>query len=201
MSKKADNNLLRNVAGIAGILIVFVVILRATLTPLYQEVGQMERFQEQQLAQGAASNSGGNSGGSSSGSSSGSGENINIDLGNPGGWFNWALGWAWGGPGWYRGPDYGSWGANVWNGWRNWQGGNGNNRVWNGNVNDTRNREVNNEIRSDHSNIREDDRIRNSGGERREGGEVRENRDEPRKGGGGSHGGAAHGGESQVGRR
>ena len=190
MSKKAENSLLKNVAGIAGILIVFVVILRAALTPLYQEVGQMERFQEQQLSQG----SGGNSGAGSSGGSSSSGENININLGDSGGWFNWALGWAWGGPGWYRGPDYGSWGANVWNGWRNWQSGNDNNRVWNGTVNDTRNREVNNEVRSDNFNNREDDRTSDSSAERCEGGEVRENRDEPREGGGGAHDGESHGG-------
>lgn len=192
MSKKTDSNLLKNVAGIAGILIVFVIILRAALTPLYQEVGQMESLQQQQLA---AQNAGSNSGSGSSGGSSGSGENININLGGPGGWFNWALGWAWGGPGWYRGPDYGSWGANVWNGWRNWWGGGNNNRVWNGNVNDTYNREVNNDFRSDHFNNRQNDRFQNSGGDRREsgerrdGGEVRENHEQHQEAGGGSHGG------------
>jgi len=196
MSKKTDSNLLKNVAGIAGILIVFVIILRAALTPLYQEVGQMERIQQQEMAQ----NTGGNSGGGSSGGSGGSGENININLGEPGGWFNWALGWAWGGPGWYRGPDYGSWGSNVWNGWRNWWGGGNNNRVWNGNVNDTYNREVNNEFRSDHFNNRENDRFQNSGGDRREGGdgrergEVRENHEQHQGAWGGSHGGESHGG-------
>ena len=191
MSKKAESNLLKNVAGIAGILIVFVIILRAVLTPLYQEVGQMERLQQQQLA---AQNTGGNSGSGSSGGSSGSGENININLGEPGGWFNWALGWAWSGPGWYRGPDYGSWGANVWNGWRNWWGGGNNNRVWNGNVNDTYNREVNNESRSDHFNNRQNDRFQNSGGDRREGGEGRENHEQHQEARGGSHGGESHGG-------
>jgi hypothetical protein len=201
MSKKSDNNLLKNVAGVAGILIVFVIILRAALTPLYQEVGQMERYQEQQMSQNS---SGGGSEGSSSGGG-GSGENINIDLGGFGGLFNWALGWAWGGPGWYRGPDYGWWGANVWNGWRNWWngGGNnrnwwnggGNNRVWGGNVNDTYNREVNNEFRSDrYDNNRQDDRFRDNGGERREGEDFRENRPEHREGGGGFHGGESHGG-------
>lgn len=196
MSKKSDSNLLKNVAGIAGILVVFVIILRAALTPLYQEVGQMERLQEQRMSQ--------NGGGESSGGGGGSGENINIDLGGFGGLFNWALGWAWGGPGWYRGSDYGWWGANMWNGWRNWWNGGGNNRVWNGNdgwrnqwngnVNDTQNREVNNEFRSDRFSNREVNRIRddNDGG-RRNGGDFRESRPEPRQGGGDFHGGESHG--------
>lgn len=195
MFKKAESNLLKNIAGIAGILIVFVIIIRAALTPLYQEVGQMERIQQQQLAQNASSNSGGGSGGSYSNGNGASEENVNINLGGLGGLFNWALGWAWGGPGWYRGPDYGWWGANVWNGWRNWWGGGGNNnRVWNGGVNDTYNREVNNEIRSDRFDNRSGNDFRNAGGvrqeggDRREGGESRENHTDRHQDGGGSHG-------------
>lgn len=186
MSKKSDNSLLKNIAGLAGILIVFVIILRAVLAPLYLEVGQMERLQQNQLA----ANAGGNSG-----AGGGSEENFNINLGAPGGWFNWALGWVWGGPGWYRGQDYGWWGANVWNGWRNWWNGGGSNRVWNGGVNETYNREVNNEFRSDRFNNREDERLRGTGGERPRGGdEFRENREDRREGGGGSHGGESRGG-------
>jgi len=214
MSKKSESNLLKNVAGIAGILIVFVIILRAALTPLYQEVGQMERAQQQQLAQNPGGNSGGGSSSGGGGGNGGSGENINIDLGGFGGLFNWALGWAWGGPGWYRGPDYGWWGANMWSGWRNWWGGGGNNnRVWGGSVNDAFNREVNNNFRSDRIDNRGDNDFRNSGGDRfeggdrregsdrREGGEFRENHQERHEGGGGFHGGESHGGESHGGRR
>lgn len=153
MSKKSDNSLLKNVAGIAGILLAFVFILRLTLAPLYQEMDHMESLQQQQLAsESRDGNSDANDegGGEDEGGSGGSGENINVNLGGLGGWFNWALGWAWGGPGWYRGPDYGWWGANVWNGWRNWWGGGGNNnRVWNGNVNETFNRDGNNQFRND----------------------------------------------------
>ena len=53
---------------------------------------------------------------------------------------------------------------------------------------------MNNEVRSDHFNNRDDDRIRDSGGEQRESGEVRDNRDGPREDGGGAHGSDSHGG-------
>ena len=189
MAKNSGNNLLKNVAGIAGILIVFVMILRAALTPLYQEVDEMDRLQEQQLARSAADSSGG---ASSGGGGSSSGENINIDLGGFGGLFNWALGWAWGGPGWYRGPDYGSWGANVWNGWRNWWSGGNNNRVWNGGVHDTYNRAVNNEFRPDRLDGQGQRDFHNTGSDRpHDGGE---NRGEHHEGAGSSHSGGEHGG-------
>jgi hypothetical protein len=47
-SRKSSNDLLKTVGGIALILIIFVVILRAALTPLYQEVAQIEDWQDQQ---------------------------------------------------------------------------------------------------------------------------------------------------------
>ena len=111
-SRKSSNELLKTVVGVSLTLILFVVILRAALAPLYQEVAQIEARQDQQ----SLSNSGGSSNQGGSGSSN---ENINVNFGGLGGLFNWALGWAWGGPGWYSGPDYGWWGANVWHGWRN----------------------------------------------------------------------------------
>ena len=119
-SRNSSNNLLKTVAGVAIILILFVVILRAALAPLYQEVAQIEERQDQQSIANSEGSS--NQGGSGNGGYEGEGsnENINVNLGGVGGLFNWALGWAWGGPGWYSGPDYGWWGANVWNGWRNW---------------------------------------------------------------------------------
>ena len=145
MSKKSQNSsndLLKTVGGIAAILIVFVLILRAALDPLYQEVNLLEARQNQapEMNGGGSSQQSGDGGGGNGGGS----ENINVNSGGLGELFNWTLGWAWGGPGWYSGPNYGWWGANVWNGWRNrwngdWNGNNWNgenNRVWNGAVNE-----------------------------------------------------------------
>jgi hypothetical protein len=165
----------------------------------------MERTQQLELAQFRA-NGGSNSGGGSSGNSDSSspGENVNINIGN-GGWFNWALGWMWGGPGWYSGPDYGWWGANIWNGWRNWWGGgnwNDQGRVWNGGYNETINRNRSTEIDSnrnwDDRAVRNNDadrfRDQNNDTERRD--SFRETRDDNRSneghfqsGGGDNHGG------------
>lgn len=205
MSKKSDQSLLKNVLTIAAVLIVFVVILRAALAPLYQEVDDMERTQQLELTQsktGGGSNGGG--GYSGGGDSSGSGENVNINVGS-GGFFNWALGWMWGGPGWYSGPDYGWWGANVWNGWRNWWGGgnwNNQGRVWNGGYSETINRNRSIDVDSnrnwDSRDTRAGDtdrsRDRNNDAGRRESfqesrGDNRSTEDHIRSGGGDDHGG------------
>ena len=210
MSKKSQNSsndLLKTVGGIAAILIIFVVILRAALDPLYQEVGQLEARQNQasQMNAGGSTQQSDNSGGGGNG---GGGENVNVNIGGLGGLFNWALGWAWGGPGWYSGPDYGWWGANVWNGWSNrWNGGgwngnrwNGNNnRVWDGTVNENNTRNFNDahsnqDIRNDggRDSRRED---QNGGREfRNDGGRNQESHGGGHEGGGGSHqGGGDHG--------
>jgi hypothetical protein len=47
-SRKSSNDLLKTVGGVALILILFVVILRAALAPLYQEVAQIEARQDLQ---------------------------------------------------------------------------------------------------------------------------------------------------------
>jgi hypothetical protein len=205
MSKKpqnSSNDLLKTVGGIAAILIIFVVILRAALDPLYQEVGQLEARQNQtsQMNAGGSTQQSDNGGG---GGNEGGGENVNVNIGGLGGLFNWALGWAWGGPGWYSGPDYGWWGANVWNGWSNrWNGGgwNGNNnRVWDGTVNENNTRNFNDahsnqDIRNDggRDSRRED---QNGGREfRNDGGRNQESHGGGHEGGGGSHqGGGDHG--------
>ncbi len=57
-SRKSSNDLLKTVGGIALILIIYVVILRAALPPLYQEVAQIEDWQDQ-----PSSTNGGNGGG------------------------------------------------------------------------------------------------------------------------------------------
>jgi hypothetical protein len=44
-SRKSSNDLLKTVGGIA---LIFIVILRAALPPLYQEVAQIEDWQDQQ---------------------------------------------------------------------------------------------------------------------------------------------------------
>jgi hypothetical protein len=198
MSKKSQNSsndLLKTVGGIAAILIVFVVILRAALDPLYQEVGQLEARQNQasQMNAGGSTQQSDNGGGGNGGG----GENVSVNIGGLGGIFNWALGWAWGGPGWYSGPDYGWWGANVWNGWSNrWNGGgwNGNNnRVWDGTVNENNTRNFNDthsnqDIRNDggRDSRRED---QNGGREfRNDGGRNQESHGGGHEGGGGDHG-------------
>lgn len=190
---------------IAAALIVFVVILRAALAPLYQEVNDMERTQQLELAQSRSSGDS-NAGGSSSGefNPSGSSENVNINIGN-GGWVNWALGWMWGGSGWYSGPDYGWWGANVWNGWRNWWGGgnwNNQGRAWNGGYNDTinQNRSINVDSNRNwdprESRTSDVDRWHDQNNEVRRDESSQESRENNRSnedhiqgGGGGSHGG------------
>ena len=117
------------VAGVLGLLVLFSVVLRIALAPLYQEVAEMQHGGGESYAGG-----GGDSGGEEYGS------NVNINLGGLGGWLNWALGWAWGGPGWYgsRPGGGGWWGGNWWNGSNNTWDRNGD-RVFN---NDTFNRTV-----------------------------------------------------------
>jgi hypothetical protein len=116
------------------------------------------------------------------------------NLGGLGGLLNWALGWAWGGPGWYNaGPGGGWWGGNWWNNWSgswdrngNWYDRNGN-RIYN---NDTFNRTVNRDGRDWDRAAR--DEFHGDGGERFHGGGG-----EHFHGGGGEHfhgGGGFHGG-------
>ena len=125
-------------SGIAGIIIVTAVVLRILMAPLYEEMAMNSRSN----AQGeVARHQGGSSGG---------GTNVNVDLAGLPWLLNWAMGWAWGGPGWHNE----GWGWNNWGGWnnngRNWNGGG---RSWNGNVNDTVNRTYNNINRSGGSNL------------------------------------------------
>lgn len=140
MSKRANNpvrNTLLIVGGVLGMLLIFSIVLRAALAPLYQEVARLQ-------SSGGDSYSGGGAGGDYSGG--GSGSDINVNLGGLGGLLNWAFGWAWGGPGWYGAhPGGGWWGGSWWNNWNgswdrngNWYDGNGN-RVYS---NDTFNRTI-----------------------------------------------------------
>lgn len=130
-------NTLLIVGGVLGMLLLFGVVLRAALAPLYQEVAHM------QSGGGEGESYSGGGGGSSPGGG-GSQTNVNPALGGIGGLLNWALGWAWSGPGWYSAhPGGGWWGGNWWNNWSgswdrngNWYDANGN-RVGN---NDTFNR-------------------------------------------------------------
>lgn len=148
MTRKSNNtvrNTLMIVAGVLGMLVLFSIVLRIALAPLYQEVAQMQH-------EGGESYSGDRAGGE------GYGSNININLGGLGGWLNWALGWAWGGPGWYGGrPGGGWWGSNWWNG--SW-GRNGNNEFNNDTFNRTVDRDANvdridrNEFRGDRDELR-----------------------------------------------
>lgn len=125
-------------SGIAGIIIVTAVILRILMAPLYEEMAMNSRSN----AQGEVTRH--------QGGSSGGGTNVNVDLAGLPWLLNWAMGWAWGGPGWHND----GWGWNNWGGWnnngRNWNGGG---RSWNGNVNDTVNRTYNNINRSGGNNL------------------------------------------------
>ncbi|MFM8230754.1 MAG: hypothetical protein ACKOAL_05970, partial [Chthoniobacterales bacterium] len=82
-----SSGIVKTVAAVAGVLVLFTFILRAALAPLYQEVGQME-------ARSGESSGGDYGGGGDAGGGDG-GSNININLGGAGGWLNWAFGWAW----------------------------------------------------------------------------------------------------------
>jgi len=140
MSKQSNpvRNTLLIVGGVLGMLLIFSLVLRAALAPLYQEVAHIHS--------GGVSSGGGDSY-SGDGGGSGGGSDVNISLGGVGGLLNWAFGWAWRGPGWYGAhPGGGWWGGNWWNNWSgswdrngNWYDGNGN-RVYS---NDTFNRTVN----------------------------------------------------------
>jgi hypothetical protein len=186
MSNKSNpvRNTLLIVGGVLGMLLLFGVVLRAALAPLYQEVAHMQSGEGGGYSRGG----GGDSGGGSYSGGGGSGSNVNINLG---GLLNWAFGWAWDGPGWYGAhPGGGWWGGNWWNNWAgswdrngNWYDGNGN-RVYN---NDTFNRTVNrdgdldrvdrNEFRGDREELHGGEEHFGGGGERFHGG------------GGGFHGG------------
>ncbi|MBU3664407.1 MAG: hypothetical protein FGM15_00805 [Chthoniobacterales bacterium] len=192
MSKKSNpvRSTLMIVGGVLGMLLLFSVVLRAALAPLYQDVAMM------QSREGGGGYSGGGGGGESYSGGASGGSNVNIDLGGLGGLLNWALGWAWGGPGWYNAhPGGGWWGGNWWNNWNgswdhngNWYDANGN-RVFN---NDTFNRTVNRDNNFDRA-VRDE----SHGGDefRREEDRVREG---GFHGGGGEHfhggGGGFHGG-------
>ncbi len=148
MSKKSNpvRNTLMIVGGVLGMLLLFSLVLRAALAPLYQDVAQMQSREGSGGGYGGGVYSEGDRG-SGSYAGGGSGSNVDINLGGLGGLLNWALGWAWGGPGWYNAhPGGGWWGGNWWNNWSgswdrngNWYDANGN-RVFN---NDTFNRTVN----------------------------------------------------------
>jgi hypothetical protein len=175
MSKKSNpvRNTLMIVGGVLGMLLLFSVVLRAALAPLYQDVAQMQ------------SREGGGGGAGGGGDSGGGGSNVDINLGGLGGLLNWALGWAWGGPGWYGAHPGGGWWGGSW--WDNWNGSWDRNGNWydrNGNrvfSNDTFNREVNRGGRNwDRGDIGD---FHGGGGDRFEGG-----------GGGHFHGGGGHGG-------
>lgn len=171
MSKQSNpvRNTLLIVGGVLGMLLIFSVVLRAALAPLYQEVAHML-------------SGGGSSGGDSYSGGGGGGSDVNINLGGVGGLLNWAFGWAWGGPGWYGAHPGGGWWGGSW--WNNWSGSwdrNGN-RVYS---NDTFNRTVNRD------NVNRDD-FRGGGDE------FRGDRDAIHGGGGehfhGGGGGGVHGG-------
>jgi hypothetical protein len=207
MSKQSNpvRNTLLIVGGVLGMLLLFSVVLRAALAPLYQDVAQMQSRGGESGGGGGYSGDGGGGSGGDSYSGGGSGSNVNIELGGFGGLLNWAFGWAWGGPGWYGAhPGGGWWGGNWWNNWSgswdrggNWYDANGN-RVFN---NDTFNRTVNRDSnnnwdRAGRNDVR--DTRNDSGGDRDE---FRGDRDEFRGGGedfregGGEHfhGGGGHG--------
>lgn len=203
-SNNSSSSVWKTVAIVAGTLLLFTFILRAALAPLYQEVAQAEMRGDS--GSGGDSGGGGGGGGGSSSGGSGGGENVNVNLGGFGGLLNWAFGWAWGGPGWHNaGPDGGWWGGNWWNNWNgrwdnngNWWDRNG--RVWNNTVNNTYDRNVNNEInrgdvqRNDNVDRGARDEFRGEGDDVRGGG----GREEFHGGGGGREefrgGGGFHGG-------
>ena len=118
-------NTLLIVGGVLGMLLIFSVVLRAALAPLYQEMAHMQS--------GGGSSGGGDSYSGGGGGKSGGGSDVNLNLGGVGGLLNWAFGWAWGGAGWYNaGPGGGWWGGNWWHNWNgswdrngNWYDGNG----------------------------------------------------------------------------
>jgi hypothetical protein len=85
-------NTLLIVGGVLGMLLIFSVVLRAALAPLYQEMAHMQS--------GGGSSGGGDSYSGGGGGNSGGGSDVN--LGGVGGLLNWAFGWAWGGAGWYN---------------------------------------------------------------------------------------------------
>jgi hypothetical protein len=147
MSKQSNpvRSTLMIVGGVLGMLLLFSVVLRAALAPLYQDVAQMQS-RGGESGDGGYSGDGGSGSGGNSYSGGGSGSNVNIELGGLGSLLNWGFGWAWGGPGWYNAhPGGGWWGGNWWNNWSgswdrggNWYNGSGN-RVYS---NDTFNRTV-----------------------------------------------------------
>jgi hypothetical protein len=199
MSKTSNpvRNTLLIVGGVLGMLLLFSLVLRAALAPLYQDVAQIQSRDGE--SRGGGYSGDGSGGGSYSGGGGNRGSNVNIELGGFGGLLNWAFGWAWDGPGWYNAhPGGGWWGGNWWNNWSgswdrggNWYDANGN-RVFN---NDTFNRTVNrdnNFDRATRNDVRENrDDLR---GDRDE---FRGNRDEFRGGEEHFHGGGGerfHGG-------
>ena len=198
MSKKSNpvRNTLLIVGGVLGMLLLFGVVLRAALAPLYQEVAHMQSGGGSG-GDGSYSGSGDSGGGSYSGGG-GSGSNVDINIGGFGGLLNWAFGWAWGGPGWYGAhPGGGWWGGNWWNNWSgswdrngNWYDGNGNRVYSNDTFNRTVNRDANvdrvdrNEFREDRDEFRGDRDGFRGGGEHFGGGERFHG-----GGGGGFHGG------------
>jgi hypothetical protein len=183
MSKQSNpvRDTLLIVGGVLSMLLLFGVVLRAALAPLYQEMAHVQ----------TSGGSSGESGGGSYNGEDGPGSNVDVNLGGVGGLLNWAFGWAWGGPSWYNaGPGGGWWGGNWWNNWAgswdrngNWYDGNGN-RVYS---NDTFNRTVNRNY--ENTRMNHDD----FGGARED---FRGNRAAPREGGGEHFGGGErfHGG-------
>lgn len=131
MSRKtqdSNSRLLIIFGGIAVLLILIAIIARILMAPLYHE-------------EALAAQKGHRSGHESSGG----GTNVDVNLSGLPYLFNWAMGWAWGGPGWDRG------GWNNW-GWNNWNG-NGRNGGWNGSVNNTVDRTYNNVTREGGGNV------------------------------------------------
>ena len=166
MNRKANNpvqSTLLIAAGIAGIVIVTALVLRILMAPLYEEAAMADRRGSH----------------SESARSSRGGTDVNVDLAGLPWLLNWAIGWAWGGPGWHN---------NGW-GWNNWGGWNGGGHGWNGNVNNTVNRTFNDINRGGANNL---ERNVERGVERSGGGNI--GRQIERAGGGNIERNVEHGG-------
>lgn len=189
--KHKSNDTVRTVlliaGGIAGLIILLALVLRILMAPLYEEMAMAS----QRNNQGEVARHQG-------GSSSGGGTDVNVDLAGLPWLCNWALGWAWGGPGWHNnGWGWNNWG---WGGWNNNNGGNwnGGGRTWNGNMNDTVNRTVNDISRGGANNIERN--VERAGGgnigrelERSGGGNIERNVERGMERGGGGGGINFHG--------
>lgn len=136
MSRKtqdSNSRLLIIFGGIAVLLILIAIIARILMAPLYHEEAMAAQRGHHESHQSEVG-----------------GTNVDVNLSGLPYLLNWAMGWAWGGPGWNHGG-WNNWGWNGWNG-GGWNG-NGRNGGWNGSVNNTVNRTFNDVTREGGGNV------------------------------------------------